>query len=145
VHEVEQLFGAVSQLGSRETEVATVDDEVVPDRQLEVEGVVLGDHAEAAADRRSVACGVETEHPQLARRHGRDAADHAHGRCLAGAVGTEEAEELAPRHREVDGVDRDEVVEPLRERAAGDDGFGRFPHVGDATPPAGHVRTRFRS
>ena len=55
----------------------------------------------------------------------RDAADHPHRRGLAGAVRAEEAERLAGRDVEVDGVDRGELAEPLRQAAGMDERWCR--------------------
>ena len=51
---------------------------------------------------------VHAEHAQRAAGDRRDAGDHAHGGGLAGAVGAEDAERLAPVQVEVDAVDRGE-------------------------------------
>ena len=52
---------AARGLGPRQAEVPAVDHEVVADRELGVERVLLGHDAEAAADPRAVGVGVEVE------------------------------------------------------------------------------------
>ena len=93
--EVQQLSGPLPDLRHGQAEVAAVDDEVVPDGQLGVEVVLLGDDTEPGPDRRAVRHGVHAQDAELAVGDGRDAGDHAHGRGLAGAVGPEESEDLA--------------------------------------------------
>ena len=114
----------------RQAEVAAVDEQVLPDGELEVEGVLLRDDAEPAADRRAVGGRVQAEDAQLAGGGRGDAADHPHGRGLARAVGAEEAERLARRDVDVDAVDRGEVAEPLDQPAGADQRARRRPPVG---------------
>ena len=122
LHELEQLGGPPPRLAVREVEVAPVDDEVLEDRQLHVERVLLGYDAEACADRASRAWrGPCPSTRERAVRDRRDAADHPHRARLAGAVGAQEAERLAPRDVEVDPVDGREVAEALRQAAGMDD------------------------
>jgi hypothetical protein len=113
---VQQLGRPLTDLGHRHAEVAAVDHQVVPHRELGVEVVLLRDDAQPRADRRPVAARVHAQHPQLAVGDRGDAGDHAHGRRLAGAVGAEEAERLAGLDLEVDAVDRDVLAEALGER-----------------------------
>ena len=96
--EGEQLLGARSWITDGQAEVAAVDQQVVPHRQLGVEVVLLGDHAEAGriAGRRRRGPGPR---PTGRRRYRRDAGDHAHGRGLAGAVGPEEPRTPRPAAR----------------------------------------------
>jgi hypothetical protein len=93
------------------------DQEVLEDRDLGVERVLLRDHAEPRPDGGAVGRRVEPEHPELALGDRRDAGHHAHRRRLPGAVGTEEPEALPLGHLEVDGVDRGELAEALGEAA----------------------------
>ena len=58
----------------------------------------------------------------VAAGHRRDAADHPHGRALAGPVGTEEPERLPGPNVEVDAVDGGERPEPLGQPAGVDQG-----------------------
>ena len=59
--EVEQLVRAARRPRRGQPEVAAVDDEVLADRQLVVEGVLLWDDAEARADLRAVRGGVHAQ------------------------------------------------------------------------------------
>ena len=111
--ELEQLVGTAAELRSGEAEVTPVDDHVLANRELHVEGVLLRDDAEARADLRAALDRVEAEHRDRPGRRRRHAADHPHGRALAGAVWAEKAECLACTHVEVDPVDRDEIAETL--------------------------------
>ena len=66
---------------------------------------------------------VEAADRAAARRRPQDAAQHANGRRLPGAVRPEEAEHRAALDAQIDVVDRDELIEHARE--AGDfDGEG---------------------
>ena len=56
---------------------------------------------------------VEAGHAARARRGAAQAAQHAHGRRLTGAVGPEKAEYLAPLHIERDVVDGREIAKHL--------------------------------
>ena len=87
-------------------------------RQLLVQLIGLRHHADPRADLLAVGGRVESEDRQLALGHRRDAADHAHRRRLAGAVGAEEAERLASVHLDIDPVDGGEVTEALHELRA---------------------------
>ena len=127
LHELEELLRTPADLGAGQVEVAPVDHEVVPDRELGVEVVLLRHHAEPAADLGAVGGRVEAEHVQHPARDGRNAADHPHRGALARPVGTEEPERLARLDHEVDTVDRDERPEPFGEHASFDErtGHGR--------------------
>src|SRR5262249_61871621 len=98
---------------------------VVPHGELEVERVLLRHDSETAADPCAVDPGIHVEHTQLAVRDRRDAADHPHGRGLAGAVRSEEAERLTPFDAEVDAVDLDELTKALRQATSLDERRGR--------------------
>ena len=105
--------GALADLGGRDPEVPAVDEQVVEDVELVVEGVLLRADPEPAADGRAVRRRVEAEDAQVAVGHRRDGRDHPHRRGLAGAVGAEEAERLAPAYGDVDAAHRLEVAERL--------------------------------
>ena len=130
LHEVEQLHRPAARLGVRQVEVATVDEQVLEHRQLCVERVRLGHHAQAAADARPMVVRVGAKHGQLTARARRHGADHAHGRGLAGAVGTQKTERLTRRDVEVDrvyGCERPEALGQaagMDERLTGSLGFG---------------------
>jgi hypothetical protein len=66
LHEVEQLLGAGAGHGPRDAEVAGVDDEVVQDREVGVERVLLRADTQPRPDGRPVLDRVEAEHPQRA-------------------------------------------------------------------------------
>ena len=135
--EVEQLVSAAVDLGPLQPEVAAVDHEVLADRQLGVERVLLGHDAETGADLGPVARRVQPHHPKVTGADRRDAADHPHRRGLARPVRTEEAERLAGGDVEVDVVDRDELAETLRQAAGRDE--GGFTLVGPGRGGAGGV------
>jgi len=126
--ELEQLVRPATALRTRQAEIPTVEDEVLADRQLRVERVLLRHDAEPCPDLRAVRSGIQAEDGENPVADRRDAADHAHGRGLAGAVRAEEAERFAGSHVEVDGVDRDELAEALGQAAGMDErrgGLGR--------------------
>ena len=94
----------------RHAEEAAVEVEVVPHRQRAVERVRLGHHADEALGQRRVGHHVDAadEGPPAGGDH--PGGEHAGGRGLAGAVRAEQAEDLAPAHREVERVDRLDVA-----------------------------------
>ena len=55
LHEVEQLVGPLAMTLARQAEVAAVDEQVLADGQLGVEGVLLRHDAEPGPDRGAVA------------------------------------------------------------------------------------------
>src|SRR5919197_1510858 len=116
--ELEELVGALRELPARNAEVASVDDDVLPDGQLHVECVELRDDPEPRADLHPVLHRVEAEDAQGPVRDRRDAADHAHRRRLPCAVRAEEPEGLAATEVEVDRVDRGQLAEALDEPAS---------------------------
>ena len=126
----------------RQAEVAAVDQQVLADGQLDVEGVLL--RARRRAGRGSAAPSVRGSRPStrsVAVGDRRDAADHAHRRGLAGAVGAEEAERLAAVHVDVDAVDRGEVAEALHQ-PAGVDQRQVVGGAGHVSPPYGRGSDR---
>ena len=68
LHEVEQLVGALADELAGQVEVAPVDEEVVADRQLQVEAVLLGHDPEPAPDLGALGGRVAAQHPQGAGR-----------------------------------------------------------------------------
>ena len=85
-----------------------------------MEARLLDDRADACKrllDRR-----VEKAHPP--RRGLGQPEQHPYQGCLAGAVRSEEAEDLAALHREVDRVHRGALAEALRETLGLDDVWG---------------------
>ena len=140
LRELEQLVGLAAGRGPRDVEVAGVDDEVLPQRELLVQAVLLRHDAQAGADAGPVDRRVEAEHPQRAGRDGRHAADHPHGGGLPGTVRPEEAEGLALAHLEVDAVDGGERAEPLGQALGPDE--GRPPAAAGSVPPSTPGRLR---
>ena len=122
--EFEQLGGTSADVGTVHVVIAPEHVEVLGDRQLQVEVVLLGHHADPATDLSAFGCRVQAENGELPlgdRAHRRD---HPHGGGLAGAVGPEETECLPFGDVEVNGVDRGEIVESLGEATRLDDRFG---------------------
>jgi len=115
--ELEELVGTRPEGAPRKAEVPAVDHDVLPDGELHVERVHLRNDPEPAPDRHPVLRRVEAEHAKRPVRHGRDAADHAHGRRLSRPVRAEEAEGLASLEVEVDPVHRSQLAELLDEPA----------------------------
>ena len=66
--ELEQLLGSLADHAAGQVEVAAVDHEVVEHGELEVEGVLLGDEADAAPDGRAVARPGPCRAPAASRR-----------------------------------------------------------------------------
>ena len=128
--ELQQCFRPATALGTWDVEVATVQNEVLHDGELFVEGVELRHHAEPTADRSAIGCGVHAEDVQRPRGGRRYASDHAHRRRLAGAIRAEESERLALVDVEVDRVDRDEFAVLLGEAPRRDQCFA---HPGDTS------------
>jgi hypothetical protein len=121
--EIEQRVGPLPDDPAGQAEVPAVDEQVLPDGQLDVEGVLLGDHAEPGPDRGPVPDRIEAEDGHLAVRRRRDAADHPHRRGLSRAVRPQEAERLAAVQVEIDPVYRREIPEPLGQAARTDEHF----------------------
>ena len=118
--ELEKILGPFADHLLGQVEIAAVDHQVVEDGEFEVEGVLLGDEADPAADPGPVGGRVHAEHPEGALRDGRHAGDHPHGRGLPGAVRTEEPVGLALGDLKVDPGDGHEALE-LLDQALGRD------------------------
>jgi hypothetical protein len=101
--------------------VAREDDQVLEHVEVLVEIVGLGDHSQPLAHLAPRAVGIEAEHFKAARVAAQAAVEHPHGRRLAGAVGTEEAEADAIAYLEVDGIDGSTIAVDL-DQALGHDG-----------------------
>jgi len=121
--EIEQRVGPLPDDPAGQAEVSPVDEQVLPYGQLDVESVLLGNHAEPGPDRGPVADRVAAEDGHLAAGRRGDAADHPHRGGLARAVRPEEAERLAAVQVEVDTVYRREIPEPLGQAARADEHF----------------------
>ena len=89
--------------------------EVLVAGEVLVDRGVLPREPDALAHRLRVGADVDPEHLGAAAGALQDRREHAHGSGLARAVGAEEAEHAAGRHREVDAVERDDRSEPLFE------------------------------
>ena len=105
----------LQRLAGGPREVARVDPQVLHDREVGVEVVVLRNDADprphpAARSRHRLA-----EHGQLPAARRRMAEDHAKGRGLAGSVRTEQPEAPAPGHLEIDAVDDGVAAETLQQ------------------------------
>ena len=118
-----------------EAEVSAVDEDVLADRQLAVEAVVLWDNPDPPPDLRAVVPRIQPEHAQCPRGDGRGCTEHPHGRRLPGPVGTEKAKGHATPEFEVDavdGVERRRAI-PCRIRLLEAPGLDQEPAAGHAT------------
>ena len=113
--ELEQLVGALADVGARQAEVAPVDEQVLADLELHVEVVGLRHDAELGADLGAVLVRVQVQDGQVAAGARRDRAHHPHRGRLAGAVGPEQPERLTGRDLEVDAVDGGDLFVGLGE------------------------------
>ena len=101
----------------REIVEAAVDVDVLPSGEVEVGGQRLRNHADRFAHAHRVARDVEAGDETLARGRHDQRRQHPAERGLARAVGSEQAEQFAAPHLEVDVVDGGEVAEALSEFA----------------------------
>ncbi len=121
VEELDQLVAHLHELGARQAVDGSDQLERVEGGQVPLELVPVAHHHRdpaqevALALRRRVA-----QHPCLARRRVQQAGQHLERRGLAGAVGTEEADDLAGGDLEADPVDRLDLA-----RLAPDEALGR--------------------
>ena len=96
--------------GSRgHPEIAPVIVEVLPHVQRAVEGVLLGHHADGLLGEGRMGDDVDAAHNRLSRARYHPGRQHAGGRGLAGPVRTQQTEDLARAHREVEPVDGRDV------------------------------------
>jgi hypothetical protein len=96
LHKLQELPGPLLGDLARQVEVAPVHEEVLQDLEVVVQIVLLGDDPDAALDLALVLRDLEPRDRELpAGRDGR-AVEHLHRGGLAGAVGPEETEALAP-------------------------------------------------
>ena len=84
-----------------------------------VEGRLLQRRADPHAHLRPLVDDVESAHTGGARGRREKRRQHVHGRRLAGAVGAEEAVDLARGHCEVDRVDRARALLELADELLG--------------------------
>ena len=110
--ELQHLGDPTLDLGALHALAAEPERDVLEDRQVGEQGVVLEDRVDVALERRQPRHVLALELDQ-SRRRLLEAADHPEGRRLAAARRPEEAEELAVAHLEVDVVDGDLVPELL--------------------------------
>jgi hypothetical protein len=113
---LERLAGTPSPRSTREPALLEPVRDVIEHRQMGEEGVGLEHRVDGAPVRRQpndVLVGDE----DLTLVGAIEAGDEPEGRRLAAAGRAEEREELAVAHGQVDRVDRDDLVEPLRHPA----------------------------
>ncbi len=83
--------------------------EVLPHRELAIQGVRLRDRPDQLLGQRRVGDDVDSAHVRRTRGGDDPRREHPRGRRLAGAVGPEQAEYLAAIDAQVELVDRGEV------------------------------------
>jgi hypothetical protein len=127
-HELEEFGGAGGGGGGVEAVHAADEAEVLGCGETAEEGEAFGDYADLPFDFDGVGEGVEAEDPDAAGGGGEKSGEHLDGSGFAGAVGAEEAKELAGRDGEVDVLNGGEVAEAAGEAGGGD---GRD-HVAEA-------------
>ena len=113
---------------------------------LRVEGDVLERHPDPEPDLVGVIDDVVAGHDRTAGRRTEQRAQHAHRRRLAGAVGAEEAVDLATADTEVESVDRGHVGEGSGQAGRGDGrtGIGRGTGRHGVAPLGGHQHVLIR-
>ena len=85
--EIDELVRPPAEVAPGQAEVAAVDDDVLADRQLHVQRVLLRHDAEPRADVRALRHRIQAEDAQRSRRRRRDAPDHSHRRRLPAPFG----------------------------------------------------------
>ena len=93
--------------------------QVLPAGEERVEGRLLQRRADPRPHLRPLVDDVETGHARGARGRRKQRRQHVHGRRLAGAVGAEEAVNLARGNGEVDRVDRARALLELADELLG--------------------------
>ncbi len=121
-HELEEFGGAGGGGGGVETVHATDEGEVLGCGEAAEEGEAFGDDADLAFDFDGVGGGVEAENLDGAGGGREEAGEHLDGGGFAGAVGAEEAEELAGGDGEIDVLNGGEIAETTGEACGGDGG-----------------------
>ncbi len=106
---LEQLVGGARDSRRGDAEQAAVEVEVLPHRQLAVQGVRLRDCPEQLLGQRRVGDNVDRAHVRRARGGHHPRGEHPRGRRLAGAVRPEQAEDLPAVHAQVEPVHGGEV------------------------------------
>ena len=128
-HEVEQVAGALGGGDGVETVHAADEGEVLGRVEAAEEGEAFGDYAYLALELDGVGGEVLAENFDAAGGGGEEAGEHLDGGGFAGAVGSEEAEELALGDGEIDTGDGCEITEAADE-GGGLDGGGLLAHGG---------------
>src|SRR5665647_1431278 len=103
--EREHLVHPRVQLGSRETVHLAPEQQVLAGAHVGIQGDVLGDHADRLFDRMGVGDHGAAVYEGVAAAGVQQAREHGDGGALAGAVGPEQAEDLAPGDVEADAID----------------------------------------
>jgi hypothetical protein len=122
---LEDRHGAARELGIVEHVQARDDAQVLHHRQVAVEAEHLRHVAETFLQARHVAAHVDAEHHRLLRLDLEQTCERAQQRGLAGAVGTDHAEDLRARDLEVDAGERRALPVVLDEAADADRGRRR--------------------
>ncbi len=107
---VDQLRRPPPGLPGPQAEEPAAELQVLRDRELHVEGVVLGDHADPALDADRVGHHVDAGHPGPAPGGHHERGQHADRGGLARPVGAEQAEQFAGGHIQVDAADGGHVT-----------------------------------
>ncbi len=105
LHALHRLHDAPADLRSRNSEQACRVGQILPRRQVIVEAHRIRQVTDPALDLEGLAHRVEAQHLDRAAADLRQPQHHQDGRRLAGAIGAEQAEDLAAANIEVDGVD----------------------------------------
>jgi hypothetical protein len=122
--EVEQRGGPLPDDAAGQPEVPAVDEQVLPDGQLDVEGVVLRHHAEPGPDRRAVPDRVAPRMVSSPLVGGETQPIIRIVEDLPAPFGPRKAERLAAVQVEIDPVDRREAAESLGQAAGPDEYLG---------------------
>ena len=128
---LEQLVGPGPDDAPGQVREPADEAQVLAAGQVLVDRGVLAGEADALANGLGVAGHVDAEHLGPAVVGLEDGGEDAHGRRLAGAVGSEQAEHRAGRHGEVDAGQRLDGAEALGEALDPDGGGGGRGHGGD--------------
>ena len=108
----QQLGGTRRADGLRDAMQLGHQHDVLPDREVGVGVGLFRHHAHVATGGRGMPGHVVSRHPGLPPCREEEAGEKTGGRCLAGPVGSEEAEHFAVLDREAQGVDGEPLTEP---------------------------------
>ena len=123
--ELEHLHDALPDVGLADAAAAEAEGDVLEYVQVREERVALEDGVDVTPVRREIGDVAVAEVDRAVARL-LEAADHAERRRLPAARGTEEREEAPARHLEREVVDRDDLVEALRDALEADVRCGRL-------------------